>query len=220
MSGDKEQASSSLDTGKGRGRQHQETPKKNKRNVDQDKKSVADQKREFEARYVEEHRLGEGGCGAVFAGYRIEDRFPVAIKHIPKNKVYCKVADESGKKLSVEVAIMLKLAGEAEGSVGTSAPVSLLEWFDIGRELILVLERPVPAVDLQKYKAENGGSLPEDKAKVILKQLVGVDPPRCGKWEWCCMKRFIHGTLIPRGSSERNSKSICPQNAGISWKHA
>ncbi|XP_019209131.1 serine/threonine-protein kinase pim-1-like [Oreochromis niloticus] len=102
---------------KGRGRQHQETPKKNKRNVDQDKKSVADQKREFEARYVEEHRLGEGGCGAVFAGYRIEDRFPVAIKHIPKNKVYCKVADESGKKLSVEVAIMLKLAGEAEGSV-------------------------------------------------------------------------------------------------------
>ncbi|XP_039457115.1 serine/threonine-protein kinase pim-1-like [Oreochromis aureus] len=108
------------------------------------KKSVADQKREFEARYVEEHQLGEGGCGAVFAGYRIEDRFPVAIKHIPKNKVYCKVADENGKRLSVEVAIMLKLAGEAEGSVGTSAPVSLLEWFDLGKELILVLERPVP----------------------------------------------------------------------------
>ncbi|KAL3977191.1 vomeronasal 2 receptor [Sarotherodon galilaeus] len=148
MSGDKEQASSSLDTGKGR--------------------LIS----EFEARYVEEHQLGEGGCGAVFAGYRIEDRFPVAIKHIPKNKVYCKVADENGKKLSVEVAIMLKLAGEAEGSVGTSAPVSLLEWFDLGKELILVLERPVPAVDLQKYKAENGRTLPEGKAKVILKQLV------------------------------------------------
>uniref|UniRef100_A0A669B635 non-specific serine/threonine protein kinase n=1 Tax=Oreochromis niloticus TaxID=8128 RepID=A0A669B635_ORENI len=127
---------------------------------------------EFQARYVEEHQLGEGGCGAVFAGYRIEDRFPVAIKHIPKNKVYCKVADESGKKLSVEVAIMVKLAGEAEGSVGISAPVSLLEWFDLGKELILVLERPVPAVDLQKYKAENGRTLTEDKAKVILKQLV------------------------------------------------
>nr|XP_024660985.1 serine/threonine-protein kinase pim-1-like [Maylandia zebra] len=153
MSGDKEQASSSLDSGKG-------------------KKSVADQKREFQARYVEEHQLGEGGCGAVFSGYRIEDRFPVAIKHIPKNKVYCKVADESGKMLSVEVAIMVKLAGEAEGSVGISAPVSLLEWFDLGKELILVLERPVPAVDLQKYKAEYGRTLPEDKAKVILKQLV------------------------------------------------
>lgn len=74
--------------------------------------------------------------------------------------------DESGKMLSVEVAIMVKLAGEAEGSVGISAPVSLLEWFDLGKELILVLERPVPAVDLQKYKAENGRTLPEDKAKV------------------------------------------------------
>ncbi|XP_039463619.1 uncharacterized protein LOC116322459 [Oreochromis aureus] len=157
MSGDKEQASSLLDSGKDlnnkqvctkmakeRPWRQQRVTQEKKRNVDQDKKSVADQKREFQARYVEEHQLGEGGCGAVFAGYRIEDCFPVAIKHIPKNKVYCKVADESGKKLSVEVAIMVKLAGEAEGSVGISAPVSLLEWFDLGKELILVLERPVP----------------------------------------------------------------------------
>nr|XP_024657678.1 serine/threonine-protein kinase pim-1-like [Maylandia zebra] len=96
----------------------------------------------------------------------------VAIKHIPKGKVYCKVKDDNGKNLSVEVAIMLKLAAEADGSVETSAPVSLLEWFDFGRELILVMERPVPAVDLDKYIEENGGFLPEDKAKVILKQLV------------------------------------------------
>ncbi|XP_039463582.1 serine/threonine-protein kinase pim-2-like [Oreochromis aureus] len=184
MSGDKEQASSLLDSGKdlnnkqvcakkwqkkGRGETTESHPRKKKKECGPGQKSVADQN---VTRYVEEHQLGEGGCGAVFAGYRIEDRFPVAIKHIPKNKVYCKVADESGKKLSVEVAIMVKLAGEAEGSVGISAPVSLLEWFDLGKELILVLERPVPAVDLQKYKAENGRTLTEDKAKVILKQLV------------------------------------------------
>ncbi|XP_039463594.1 serine/threonine-protein kinase pim-2-like isoform X2 [Oreochromis aureus] len=170
MSGDKEQASSLLDSGKDLNNKqvcakngkrkamgdNRESPKKKKKNVDQDKKISGRPKREFQARYVEEHQLGEGGCGAVFAGYRIEDRFP----------------DESGKKLSVEVAIMVKLAGEAEGSVGISAPVSLLEWFDLGKELILVLERPVPAVDLQKYKAENGRTLTEDKAKVILKQLV------------------------------------------------
>uniref|UniRef100_A0AAZ1XBZ2 non-specific serine/threonine protein kinase n=2 Tax=Oreochromis aureus TaxID=47969 RepID=A0AAZ1XBZ2_OREAU len=45
-------------------------------------KSVAEQKRDFQARYVEEHRLGEGGCGAVFAGYRIKDHFPVILKQL------------------------------------------------------------------------------------------------------------------------------------------
>ncbi|XP_039897600.1 serine/threonine-protein kinase pim-2-like [Simochromis diagramma] len=40
------------------------------------------------------------------------------------------------------------------------------------RVLILVQERPVPAVDLFEYIRENGGCLPEEKAKVILKQLV------------------------------------------------
>uniref|UniRef100_A0A3P9C511 Serine/threonine-protein kinase n=1 Tax=Maylandia zebra TaxID=106582 RepID=A0A3P9C511_9CICH len=113
-------------------------------------------------RYVEEHRLGEGGCGAVFSGYRIKDHLPVSVQ-----MVVVRQADDNGKNVSVEVAIMLKLAAEADGSVETSAPVSLLEWFDFGRELILVMERPVPAVDLDKYIEENGGFLPEDKAKLV-----------------------------------------------------
>nr|XP_004566050.2 serine/threonine-protein kinase pim-1-like [Maylandia zebra] len=127
---------------------------------------------EFQARYVEEHHLGGGSCGAVFAGYRITDRCPVAIKHIPKDRIPIKVTGENAKRVSVEVAIMLKLAAEADGPVGASAPVSLLDWFDLGTELILVLERPVPAVDLHDYITANGGCLPEEKAKVILKQLV------------------------------------------------
>lgn len=73
---------------------------------------------------------------------------------------------ENAKRVSVEVAIMLKLAAEADGPVGASAPVSLLDWFDLGTELILVLERPVPAVDLHDYITANGGCLPEEKAKV------------------------------------------------------
>ncbi|XP_039463610.1 hepatoma-derived growth factor-related protein 2-like [Oreochromis aureus] len=100
MSGDKEQASSLLDSGKDLNNKqvcakngkrkaagdNRESPKKKKRNVDQDKKSVADQKREFQARYVEEHQLGEGGCGAVFAGYRVEDRFQLPSNTFPKIK--------------------------------------------------------------------------------------------------------------------------------------
>uniref|UniRef100_A0A669DA75 non-specific serine/threonine protein kinase n=1 Tax=Oreochromis niloticus TaxID=8128 RepID=A0A669DA75_ORENI len=107
---------------------------------------------EFEARYVEEHQLGEGGCGAVFAGYRIED-----LTQIMYNIVMA---------VSVQHLNQFYITGL------NAAFLIIHFWFDLGKELILVLERPVPAVDLQKYKAENGRTLPEDKAKVILKQLV------------------------------------------------
>ncbi|KAG8008536.1 Serine/threonine-protein kinase pim-2 [Nibea albiflora] len=61
---------------------------------------------------------------------------------------------------------------EGTTGVGTSAPVSLLDWYDLGHELILVLERPVPSTDLFQYIRDNGGSIEEDEAKIIVKQLV------------------------------------------------
>ncbi|KAF3692530.1 Serine/threonine-protein kinase pim-1 [Channa argus] len=127
---------------------------------------------EFEAKYKPQHQLGEGGCGSVFAGYRRADRLPVAIKHVPKDNVYCKAVDRNGKKVSVEVAVMLKLAAGRAESMGTAAPVSLLDWYDLGQELILVLERPVPCIDLDSYIGLKGGCLQEEEAKIILKQLL------------------------------------------------
>ncbi|KAI3373911.1 hypothetical protein L3Q82_022486, partial [Scortum barcoo] len=129
-------------------------------------------KAEFEAKYVQQEELGEGGCGSVFAGYRKADRLPVAIKHIPRNKIFCKQVDNDGREISMEVAIMMKLAEGSTGSAATSAPVSLLDWYDLDFKLILVLERPVPSEDLYSYIEVHGGSLQENKAKIILKQLV------------------------------------------------
>lgn len=74
--------------------------------------------------------------------------------------------DQNGKHLSVEVTVVLKLAAGTSGSVGTSAPLSLLDWYDLGQELILVLERPVPCSDLLTYIEANGGSLEEEEAEV------------------------------------------------------
>ncbi|XP_072231745.1 serine/threonine-protein kinase pim-1-like [Leuresthes tenuis] len=106
-------------------------------------------------------QLGKGGCGSVFAGCRRADHLPVAIKHIPKN----------GRQISVEVAVMLKLESSTASSVGHSAPVSLLDWYDVQQELILVLERPMPAEDLANYIEEHGGSLQEDEAKLDVVKL-------------------------------------------------
>ena len=50
--------------------------------------------------------------------------------------------------------------------VGGSAAVTLLDWVDLGQQVVLVLERPVPSMDLFQYLLERGGSLPEHEAKV------------------------------------------------------
>ncbi|KAI5616407.1 serine/threonine-protein kinase pim-2-like isoform X2 [Silurus asotus] len=51
--------------------------------------------------------------------------------------------------------------------------VELQEWFDISSCFVLVLERPIPSMDLQKF-CENfqDGHLPEDLARVILQQVI------------------------------------------------
>ncbi|XP_071321606.1 serine/threonine-protein kinase pim-1-like [Trachinotus anak] len=150
-----------------------ETKKTIKEEIKEKEELSADaQRAQFEAKYKQQKQLGEGGCGSVFAGYRKADNLPVAIKHIPKDKVFCTEMDQKGKELSVEVAIMLKLSAEKRGSAGTSAPVSLLDWYDLDQELILVLERPVPCEDLLNYLEINGGTLKEKEAKIVLKQLV------------------------------------------------
>ncbi|XP_037618192.1 calcium-dependent protein kinase 22-like isoform X1 [Sebastes umbrosus] len=130
------------------------------------------QRAAFEDKYQQQEKLGEGGCGSVFAGYRKADHLPVAIKYIPSDNQCIKHVDEHGNTLSVEVAILLKLAANTSGSAASSAPVSLLDWYDLEQELILVLERPVPCMDLFTYIWSEGGSLKEEEAKIILKQLV------------------------------------------------
>ncbi|XP_035027610.2 serine/threonine-protein kinase pim-1 [Hippoglossus stenolepis] len=127
---------------------------------------------DLEAKYFVLGQLGGGGCGSVFAGFRREDLVPVAIKHIPKENLYCKQVCLNGKKFPTEVAIMLKLTAKKNDSVGTSAPVSILDWYDLGHELIVVMERPVPAIDLSTYIKLKRGSLQEGDAKNIMKQLV------------------------------------------------
>uniref|UniRef100_A0A3P9I375 non-specific serine/threonine protein kinase n=1 Tax=Oryzias latipes TaxID=8090 RepID=A0A3P9I375_ORYLA len=140
---------------------------KNKESTDEE-----DPKLEFKAKYVELNPLGKGGCGSVFNGYRKSDKLVVAIKHIPNENIYCTHFDESGRELSVEVAVMLKLQSGTSNSAGSKAPITLLDWYVLPHELILVLERPMPASDLHSYIERRGGSLKESEAKMILKQLV------------------------------------------------
>uniref|UniRef100_M3ZSQ2 non-specific serine/threonine protein kinase n=1 Tax=Xiphophorus maculatus TaxID=8083 RepID=M3ZSQ2_XIPMA len=111
---------------------------------------------EFQEKYVELHQLGDGGFGSVFAGYRVEGKLPVSGRHRH---------DENGRELAMEAVIMLKLR---TATMPQLAMVSLLDWYDLDQELILVMERPMFAEDLLVYLKECGGCLNEKEAKVSL----------------------------------------------------
>ncbi|XP_014876371.1 serine/threonine-protein kinase pim-1-like [Poecilia latipinna] len=130
------------------------------------------QRGEFLEKYTELHLLGKGGYGSVFAGYRKVDKLPVAIKHIPNEKVGRKHKDENGQEMALEVAIMLKIKNITTSSSGQLATVSLLDWYELEEELLLVMERPMPSEDLNVFLDEHEGCLNEEEAKIILKQLV------------------------------------------------
>ena len=74
--------------------------------------------------------------------------------------------DATGMQVSIEVPAMLWLQEQSSRSVGSSAPVALLDWYDLGVELVLVRERPVPVKDLRGYIMGKDSQLPEEEAKV------------------------------------------------------
>ncbi|XP_024141734.1 serine/threonine-protein kinase pim-1 [Oryzias melastigma] len=156
---------------KGKSHRKLDNPEKDKQKI-KDGRSAKEQNAEFEAKYVQLDQLGEGGCGSVFAGYRRSDNLQVAIKHIPKCNAPVKLHDESGRLLYMEVAVMLKLKDEALHTFDKASPVALLDWYDVPKELILVMERPIPAMDMLDFIESKGGTLQEDETKIIMKQLI------------------------------------------------
>lgn len=68
------------------------------------------------------------------------------------------IVDGEEKELPLEV-VLLEMAGGGQA-------VALLDWFKQEEELVLVMDRPVPSMDLIKYIQDNGGHLQEEEAKV------------------------------------------------------
>ncbi|XP_034404517.1 serine/threonine-protein kinase pim-1-like [Cyclopterus lumpus] len=123
----------------------------------------------FKAKYQQLKKLGQGSFGCVFAGYRRADNLPVAIKHIDRKHHLTLYQEDDGYTIPMEVAVLEHLQANSERH---SAPVDLLDWYVEEQGLILVLERPLPAVDLANYIQGKGGHLIETEAKIIINQLL------------------------------------------------
>ncbi|KAL6487803.1 hypothetical protein MHYP_G00044290 [Metynnis hypsauchen] len=131
--------------------------------------------RVLDRKYVQLYRLGKGGFGSVYAGYRRDDLLPVAIKHIPQNKVkrINVVLDGERRKYPLEVVLLSKVReGRVVSGQTQGASVALLEWCELQDKLVIVMERPVPCKDLIDYVYDSGRCLLEEEGKVILRQLV------------------------------------------------
>ncbi|KAM7386122.1 hypothetical protein PAMA_008980 [Pampus argenteus] len=128
---------------------------------------------EFKAKYEEKELLSIGGYGLVFAGIRRSDNMHVAIKHIPQEDVD-RIPFHLNEKMSNvprEVALLIAVGAGPDATTSNITPV-LLEWYDLDEELILVLERPVPCMDLTEYINRRGFYMEEYKVKAVQRQLV------------------------------------------------
>ncbi|XP_069380148.1 aurora kinase B-like isoform X1 [Paralichthys olivaceus] len=126
----------------------------------------------FKAMYMQQGLIGKGGFGVVYAGIRRSDELPVAIKYIRASAMEQILLTDNGTQswYPLEVSLMLTATGGPQ-SVGKSPAVSLLDWYRLGKEVIMVMERPEPCVTLRKF-LKRTGPMKKKLAKVIMKQLV------------------------------------------------
>ncbi|KAG7331237.1 hypothetical protein KOW79_005207 [Hemibagrus wyckioides] len=80
------------------------------------------------------------------------------------------VDDEPGEtcKLHLEVALMQMLSKPPH----CQYVLQLVDWFEMDNSLLLVLERPIPCMDVYELLLSEGGTLSEVLAKMIMLQVI------------------------------------------------
>ncbi|NWV75713.1 PIM1 kinase, partial [Dasyornis broadbenti] len=87
-------------------------------------------------RYQVHSLLGRGGFGSVYAGTRVSDGAPVAIKSVARNRIRHWGELPDGTSAPLEIVLLHKV------STGFHGVVQLLEWVELPNSFLIVMERP------------------------------------------------------------------------------
>ncbi|XP_060717120.1 serine/threonine-protein kinase pim-1-like [Tachysurus vachellii] len=126
---------------------------------------------EIKSRYSIGKLLSEGGEGAVYAGVRLSDGTEVAIK-VSQVDPYLGMITIPGETTPIPTEVrLMKMVSQP---VRCPKILELLEWFVVQNNLVLILEKPSPCMDLLDFCELQGGKLPELLARDIMVQVVQV----------------------------------------------
>ncbi|XP_026573747.1 serine/threonine-protein kinase pim-1-like isoform X1 [Pseudonaja textilis] len=119
----------------------------------------------LETRYRLGALIGSGGFGTVYAGTRLSDSLPVAVKHVAKDRIL-QFHHMNGTLIPMEVHLLKKVS-----SPGCRGVVRLLDWFEQPDSYFIVMERPLVSQDLFDVITDQG-PLPENVAAGYFQQVV------------------------------------------------
>lgn len=117
----------------------------------------------FEKSYRVGQILGKGGFGTVFAGTRIRDNTPVAIKHVERKKV-TDWGQLNGCQVPLEICLLKKVSH-------IKGVIKLLDYYERSDHFIIIMERPENAKDLYDYITDKV-LLDEKLSRVFFHQVV------------------------------------------------
>ncbi|KAK7945372.1 hypothetical protein WMY93_001100 [Mugilogobius chulae] len=126
--------------------------------------------RQFKSKYLKQEVIGKGGFGTVFAGVRKSDGLSVAIKQIVKRQMlFTTVTGHSGREYQIpsEVVLLLQAGGD-DTRLGMNAAVSLIEWFELRTQIVVVMERPAESMNLRDLVNSMQDDLTEDMSRYEL----------------------------------------------------